>query len=89
MNSIANGVIGIIIVIIGVAASIFGLFFLCFGAYGLFVALFGSNGGFVGEGGFYASALLYLSVAMIVVGPVLGLIAFLCFTRCSRFLQSS
>ena len=73
----------------GTAASISGLLLLCFGAYCFFVSLSSSHGGFVGEGGFYASALLYLSGAMIAVGFVLGGIAYVCFTRFKRFLQSS
>ncbi len=89
MSRFTNRVWGVLLVIIGVAASISGLFFLCFGIYGFYIALLESHGGFVGEGGFYASALLLVSGAMIAVGPILGFFAFLCFKRFRRFLQSS
>ena len=48
------------------------------GTFGVCVALCTRNGGFVGEGFFYASVLLCLSLVILCTGVAAGIISFSC-----------
>jgi hypothetical protein len=70
--------------LVGVVAGLLAIAGIGYGAVGVFVVLFFSNSGFVGEGDFYASILLLLSLAAFVIGGSAGFITYLCWVRLYR-----
>jgi len=74
-------------VILMVVAAITGLYAVVgvgYGTFGVFVALCLSNGGFVGEGDFYASGLLCISLVVLTTGVAAGIISYMCWPRRDR-----
>jgi hypothetical protein len=69
------------VVIVSGLVAIVGVF--C-GTCGVVWALLSNSGGFVGEEGFYASALFFLSLPVIAVGAASGIVSYVCWARLNR-----
>ncbi len=74
----------VILVLVGAVTGLCAITAVGYGTLGVFVVLFLSNPGFVGEGDFYASALLLISLAMMATGAVSGIVSYICWARCRR-----
>ena len=74
----------VIFMLVAAVAGLFAIAAFGYGAFGIFIALSSKGGGFVGEEGFYASALFFLGLVMMAAGAVAGIISYLCWTRFNR-----
>jgi hypothetical protein len=73
-----------VVILVAVTTGVFAILAFGYGAFGAFIALSSKGGGFVGEEGFYASALFFLGLIMMAAGGAAGIISYLCWTRLNR-----
>ena len=74
-----KGFFRLILMLITVTAGLFAIVAVGFGTFGGVLALT-SNSGFVGEGDFYASALIFFSLISIGAGAAAGIVSYACWT---------
>lgn len=74
----------VILVLVAVITGLYAVFGLGYGIFGTILALTSTGGGFVGEEDFYRSALLLVSLVMLLTGGLAGVISYVCWTRYRR-----
>lgn len=83
-RSRARAVGRVILKLIGAVSGLFAVAAVGFGVMGVILALSSDGGGFVGEKGFYASALFLVSLGVIAIGAVSGIAAYVCWALLGR-----
>lgn len=73
-----------ILILVAVTTGLFAILAFGYGAFGVILALSPRGGGFVGEEGFYASALFFLGLLMMAAGAAAGFISYLFWTLLNR-----
>lgn len=74
----------VILMLVAATAGLFAIATLGYGTFGVFLALSPRGGGFVGEEGFYSSALFFVSLLMIAAGAAAAIISYVCWARWNR-----
>lgn len=74
----------VILMMVAASAGLFAIVTVGFGTFGILWALSSNSGGFVGEEGFYASALFFLSLFAIAAGGAAAIISYACWVRWTR-----
>ncbi len=80
----ARAVGRVIVTLIAAVSGLFAVTAVGFGVFGVVLALSSDGGGFVGEEGFYASALFLVGLGYIVAGVVSGIAAYMCWALLGR-----
>jgi hypothetical protein len=74
----------VILILVLISTGLFAVVAVGYGVFGVFLALSSKGGGFVGEEGFYASALFFVSLIALAVGAVAGIVSYVCWALWSR-----